>query len=93
MTRTEGSAIAASMLGRDDTIGGDVASGIYGSHGPNGHAGIVPGQRWRSLGSPVVRPRERKLIEMVTSRYVAKICSIINLLGGFLRVGLACWVT
>lgn len=66
MTRTEGSAMAASMLGCDDTLGGDVASSIYGNNSPNGHVGAVPGQRRRgSLESPIVRPRERKPSETV----------------------------
>ena len=64
LTRTEGSAIAASMLGCDDTMGGDIANGIYGNHSPNGHVGIVSGQRRRSLES-VVRPRERRPSETV----------------------------
>jgi hypothetical protein len=64
ITRTEGSAMAASMLGCDD---GDVAasSSIYGNNSPNGHVGgIVPGRR-RSLEGPTVRPRERKPSETV----------------------------
>ena len=69
LTRTEGSAMAASMLGCDDTLGGDVASSagsIFGNHSPNGHIGIVPGQRRRgSLESPTTRPRERRPSETV----------------------------
>ena len=65
LTRTEGSAIAAYMLGCDDTMGGDVARGIYGNRNLNGHFCIVPSQRRRSLESPVVRPRERKPSETV----------------------------
>ncbi|KAH8997822.1 hypothetical protein EDB86DRAFT_2828677 [Lactarius hatsudake] len=42
LTRTEGSAMAASMLGCDDTLAGDIASstGIFGNNSPNGHVGI-----------------------------------------------------
>ena len=60
MTRTEGSAMAASMLGCDDGPG-DIAASIYGNNSPNGHVG---GRR-RSLEGPTVRPRERKPSETV----------------------------
>ena len=61
ITRTEGSAMAASMLGCDDA---DAASSIYGNNSPNGHVGVLPGRR-RSIESPTVRPRERKPSETV----------------------------
>jgi hypothetical protein len=60
MTRTEGSAMAASMLGCDD---GDVAASGS-NNSPNGHVGIVPGLR-RSLEGHTVRSRERKPSETV----------------------------
>ena len=60
MTRTEGSAMAASMLGCDDGPG-DITASIYGNNSPNGHVG---GRR-RSLEGPTVRPRERKPSETV----------------------------
>ncbi|KAH9032801.1 Pkinase-domain-containing protein [Lactarius pseudohatsudake] len=63
LTRTEGSAMAASMLGCDDTLAGDIANSIFGNNSPNGHVGIQ--RRRGSLESPTLRPRERKPSETV----------------------------
>ncbi|KAI9435345.1 Pkinase-domain-containing protein [Lactarius indigo] len=63
LTRTEGSAMASSMLGCEDTLAGDVANSIYGNNSPNGHGGIQ--RRRGSLESPTLRPRERKPSETV----------------------------
>ncbi|KAH8996590.1 hypothetical protein EDB83DRAFT_2559153 [Lactarius deliciosus] len=63
LTLTEGIAMAASMLGRDDTLAGDIASSIFGNNSPNGHVGIQ--RRRGSLESPTLRPRERRPSETV----------------------------
>ncbi|KAH8996588.1 hypothetical protein EDB83DRAFT_2534349 [Lactarius deliciosus] len=63
LTLTEGSAMAASMLGCDDTLAGDIASSIFGNNSPNGHVGIQ--RRRGSLESPTLRPRERRPSETV----------------------------
>ncbi|KAH9973475.1 hypothetical protein BGW80DRAFT_241207 [Lactifluus volemus] len=62
MTRTEGSAMAASMMACDENLGS--GDGAHANNSPSTGSGIVLGQRRRSL-EPPVRPRERKPSETV----------------------------
>ena len=63
MTRTEGSAMAASMMTCDENVGnGDSAP--YTNNSPSAGGGIAFGQRRRSL-EPPVRPRERRPSETI----------------------------
>ncbi|KAI9449930.1 kinase-like domain-containing protein [Lactarius psammicola] len=59
MIRMEDNTMAASMLGRDDTLGGDAASSVYSDNNWNGLYGRG------SLENTTVRARERKPSEMV----------------------------
>ncbi|KAN0138154.1 hypothetical protein V8E53_004043 [Lactarius tabidus] len=87
VTRTEGRAMAASMLGCDD---GDVAasSSIYGNNSPNGHVGIVPGLR-RSLEGPTRNGTSDLLRVVEESEELAPVASTDDRTGRMERINLS----